>query len=320
MSHQVETMAYTNQVPWHGLGFALKDAPTPKGMLKAAKLDWQVERKPLATTKFKTNGEAEFIVPVDDFAALVRSSDNRILDVVGSRYQPTQNEDVFAFFQEFTEAGKATMETAGSLKGGRLVWALARINAAFKLNRKDEVKGYLLIASPHEQGKSLIVKFTTVRVVCNNTITLALREQGNEWRMNHRNKFDDRMINKAKDTLGIAREQLHDFELNAIKLSKLKMTDNDAIKILASLYQPEAKVSKQNFDEVATPKLRQAFEAYFKAPGADPMTGWGLVNAVTYVSDHVFSRNPDNRLYNAWLGRTARQKEKVLNILIGMTD
>jgi phage/plasmid-like protein (TIGR03299 family) len=269
-------MAFTNQVPWHGLGFALKDAPTPKGMLKAAKLDWQVERKPLATTKFKTNGEAEFIVPVDDFAALVRSSDNRILDVVGSRYQPTQNEDVFAFFQEFTEAGKATMETAGSLKGGRLVWALARLNAAFKLNRKDEVKGYLLIASPHEQGKSLIVKFTTVRVVCNNTITLALREEGNEWRMNHRNKFDDRMINKAKDTLGIAREQLHDFELNAIKLSKLKMTDNDAIKILASLYQPDAKVTKQNFDEVSLAEAASSVRSVLQSARSRSWNGLGI--------------------------------------------
>jgi phage/plasmid-like protein (TIGR03299 family) len=322
MAHQVETMAYTNQVPWHGLGFKIEKAPTPQAMLKAAKLDWSVDRRPLASASRDSEFVSEFDIPVDDFAALVRSSDNRVLDVVGSRYQPTQNSEVFGFFKEFTEAGGASMETAGSLKGGRLVWALAKLNKAFKLKGNDEIKGYLLIASPHEQGKSLIVKFTTVRVVCNNTITLALSEDsGNEWRMNHRNAFDDRMIARAKETLGIARDQLGEFEKNAIKLTKLKMSHDDAVKVLASIYQSDmpAKEILKDFEATAKPKLKAAMEALFKAPGADPGTGWGVLNATSYVSDHVFSRNPDNRLAHAWFGRTAKQKEKVLNVLINMT-
>lgn len=315
MSHEVETMAYTNEVPWHGLGEYVAEAPTAKQMLKLAKLDWRVERRPLFTpTTAGDNATQE----LDGFAALVRDRDNKVLDVVGSRYIPTQNEDVFEFFKEFVEAGGAKMETAGSLKEGRYVWGLASLNASFKMKGNDEVKGYLLVASPHEQGKSLIVKFTTIRVVCNNTLTLALGRKGNEFRMNHRNHFDETMINRAKDTLGIARDQLGEFEDNARKLQKVKLTQKDCIRILAGVYQPDADMTKliSDFDDEATPRMKLAMDILARAPGAQPDNAWGVLNAVTYYSDHVASRTADKRLTNAWIGKTANQKEAVLETLL----
>ncbi len=324
---RVETMAYTNQVPWHGLGFRITNPKSIKTILKDAKLDWTVDRRPLAFGDVLPDGSASFTLPVDkqrvpDFAALVRDRDNKVLDIVGSRYQPVQNDQVFEFLREFVEAGKGTLETAGSLRGGKLVWALIKLNASFKLKGDDVINGYLLVVSPHQQGKSLIIKFTTIRVVCNNTLVLALRDGKTEFRMTHRSLFDNEMMAKAKDVLGIAREQLGVFEENARKLQSIKIDPIRAIKILAPIYQPNVEVAdllkayKEEGLDGVSPRMRELLTINEKAPGARPENGWGLLNAATYYSDHVASRTPDKRLTNAWLGRTAQQKEKVLVSLL----
>jgi phage/plasmid-like protein (TIGR03299 family) len=264
-----------------------------------------------------------FDLPVNGFYALVRNTDKKILDVVGSRYVPTQPHEAMEFFHEFVEAGNATLETAGSLRGGRYVWGLANLNAGFNIRGKDEVKGYLLIACPYEQGKSLIIKVTHIRVVCMNTLSLALRDKGLEFRMHHRQKFDNTMIEKAKDVLGLAREEFGHFERNARKLKKIKVNDEDAIRVITPIMSPKVTEEAINdmvtdFDDEATPRIRQIMDAYNNAPGADPGTGWGILNAVTYWSDHVASRTRDKRLTNAWFGRTSRQKERVLDTLLEM--
>lgn len=313
MSHHVESMAYTNEVPWHGLGARVDQAPTVKEMIRLAKLDWRVDRVPM-----QVNG-----VDVPGFAALQRSSDKKILDVVGAHYKPVQNVDAFKFFVEFVEAGGATMETAGSLRGGKLVWGLADLKASFKMKNKDDVvKGYLLIASPHEQGRSFTIRFTTVRVVCNNTLTLALTDYSRKFSMNHRSTFDDTMIAKAKDTLGIARDQLGEFEHNAKVLQKLNLKERDIIRILQPVYQPDVALKDllADFDEHANSKMKAVLGALSKAPGAEPGNGWGVLNAVTYYSDHIASRTADKRLTNAWLGRTAGHKEAVLTKLLEMAS
>lgn len=308
MSAAVESMAYTNEVPWHGLGARVDDKQTVAQMMKAAKLNWSVDRTPMFL-----DGGAE----VPDFAALVRSSDKKVLDVVGSRYTPIQNAEAFEFFNEFVEAGSAKMETAGSLRGGRMVWGLANLQSSFKLAGGDEVKGYLLVGCPHEQGKSMIIKFTTVRVVCNNTLTLALKKGGNEFRIHHRKGLDAATLAQAKVTLGIAREQLDEFESTAKKLKKKSMRREDVIAALASIYQPDD-IPKlvSDFEENANPTMLKLWDIHHKAPGADISTAWGVLNAVTYYSDHTASRTADKRLTNAWLGKTARHKEAMLKLLV----
>lgn len=309
MVDAVETMAYTNEVPWHGLGVRLKEAAKPEAMLKHAGLDWRVERAPLYAGDSKK--------PIEGFAALQRSSDGKVLDIVGSRYNPVQNADVFEFFKEFTDAGKATMETAGSLHGGRYVWALANLGASFQLAGGDRVNGYLLVASPHMQGKTLIIKFTTVRVVCNNTLTLALRAGGTSWRMNHTRSFDSISQSEAKDALGIAREQMSEFEKTAKTLKKMKLDREKIIEVLAMTFQPDADtVDLLEDSDLLNMKMKVLLDVNENAPGADAGTGWGLLNAVTYYADHVASRTPDKRLMNAWLGKTARAKEDVLETLL----
>jgi phage/plasmid-like protein (TIGR03299 family) len=321
MAHLVETMAYTNEVPWHGLGFSRPEGfKNVKQLIKDAKLDWTVDRTPmyLADNTPRLGDPIQQEVP--GFAALVRSSDRKVLDVVGSQYKPVQNHEAFEFFTEFVEAGGAKMETAGSLRGGKYVWGLANLNASFKLRGDDRVNGYLLVGCPHEQGKSLLIKFTSVRVVCNNTLTLALGREGNEWRMSHRMAFDSTTMGKAKEALGIAKDQLGEFERNARILQKINISKSDAIKILAGVFAPDAELAPMitDFDANGTPRLKSLIGAYNDAPGAQPGNGWGLLNAVTYYADHMASRTSDKRLSNAWLGRTAQQKTKMLDTLLQM--
>lgn len=302
MSHEVETMAFKNEVPWHGLGVRVDKATNVAQMMKLAKINWTVDRRPMSLE----NGKV-----VDDFAALVRSSDGSILDVVGSKYQPVQNSEAFEFFNEFVEAGDASMETAGSLRNGRYVWGLANLGDAFKLKGNDTVKGYVLVGCPHEQGKSLVIKLTPVRVVCNNTLTLALRQGGQEFRMVHRAKFDKDMIKKAKETLGIAREQFDEFHQTAEKLVKIKMTRDDVLKVLRPVFAPKVKDADWDKDALP-PRLVVVMQSYEKAPGAQIGTAWGCLNAVSHYLDHVASRTADKRLTVSWFGRGAAMKQKVM--------
>lgn len=316
MSHEIESMAYTNEKPWHGLGHYVAETPSVDKMLKLAKLDWTIAKHPL---HYSDKGETdEPNREVSNYYALVRNTDGKCLDVVGRHYRPVQNKDAFEFFNEFVQAGKARMETAGSLRGGKYVWGLANLQSSFKLDGEDEVKGFLLVASPHESGKALIIKFTTVRVVCNNTLTLALRHSGSEFRMAHRNEFDNNMRERAKEVLGIAREQMAEFEENARKIKKMKMKRRDIIEVLANVYQPNASLKHilEDVDKNTSPSMKRVLDVLEHAPGADPETGWGVLNAVTYYADHVASHGQDKRLVNAWFGKTANHKLIVLDDLL----
>lgn len=301
MSHEVETIAYTNEVPWHGLGFHKAGGwKNVKSLIKDAKIDWQIERKPI----FTADG-----TEIKGFASLTRDSDGKIMDIVGARYIPTQNEDAFSFFHEFVEAGNAHLETAGSLKGGRVVWGLAKLDKGFELKGNDKVNGYLLCVCPHEQGKSLLFKTTAVRVVCQNTLSMALGKGGTEWRMGHRTAFDGVKVEEAKKALGVARDQIDEFESNVRKLQKLKFTEDKVIDFLGPIFGSEVKGSDNK-------RMKQLIDIYENAPGAQPGNAYGVLNAVTYYTDHVASRTADKRLTNAWLGRTSKQKELVLARLL----
>lgn len=314
MSHNVETMAYTNDTPWHGLGHRVDNKQTVPQMLKAAKIDWTVDKKPLFVKDASLN---EHEVP--DRYALVRSSDHRVLDICGNAYTPHQNHENFKFFKEYVEAGDAYMETAGSLRNGELCWGLANLNASFKLKGTDEVKGYLLVIAPHVVGKSSIAKLTTVRVVCNNTLDLAMRDTAlGTFRMPHRSAMTDEIIQKAKEHLGIARETLMEFSNTATSLQKMKLSHDETIRLLAQVYQPDIPVETLiNEPAELNKKMNLLLDINQRAPGAEPKNAWGLLNAVTYYADHVASRTVDKRLANSWLGKTGAQKQRILQLLLG---
>jgi len=150
--------------------------------------------------------------------------DDKILDVVSDDWNPVQNAEAFDFFNEFVEAGDMEMHTAGSLREGQIVWGLAKVKDSFELFKGDQIDSYLLFSNFHKYGHSTDVRFTAIRVVCNNTLTLALNSKAQSdlvVRLNHRKKFD---ANFVKQTLGIARDNMENYKEMAEFLSKKKFS------------------------------------------------------------------------------------------------
>jgi hypothetical protein len=163
---------------------------------------------------------------------------------------------------------------------------------------------------PHKQGKSLVVKLTMIRVVCMNTLMLALKGNGSEFRMVHRHDFNADMRQRAKHHLGIAREQIDEFAEVASKLKKMSMSTDDAWEVFC-IAAGEEKLERDKPHKV----IDKITECYENAPGADVGNAWGVLNGVTYYVDHVASRTADKRLTNAWLGKGAVMKERAFAAL-----
>lgn len=320
MSHAVENMAYTGEVPWHGLGVSVGSDLTPKQMLKAAKLDWTVSKRQV----FHDVGGTMTAVP--GAFALARDTDNSVLSMVGASYKPVQNEQAMDFFDKFTRAGQMTMETAGSLWGGRYIWGLARTSKDFTLGKKDEVRGYLLLSQPHVFGYSMVIQFTPIRVVCWNTLNMALganlRGGKSAFRMPHSVSFDDSVKKKATEALGLANDQMDAFKEAATLLSKKKATPEKVDEYFNEVLKFDPRKANKKADgEVRQPQMKLKFaDALLKAPGQTLSTAegtwWGALNAVTYVIDHETGRSRDGGLRNAWVGYAATIKRDALKIAL----
>ena len=333
MTHAVENMAFAGQVPWHGLGNSVSNDLSPEDMLKAAGLDWQVVKRPLYHKM--DDGKMQII---DGEYSLVRSSDESVLSLVGSKYKPIQNEQAFEFFQRFVAAGKMKMETAGSLWNGKYVWGLARIGKDFKLGAKDEVRGYVLLAQPHIFGKAMIIMTTAIRVVCWNTMTFAMNsgvakfaadmdddgdeeEVGGIFRLSHSTKFDEAAQELAADTLGMATKQMGEFQETAEFLaSKRFPADNEEIvhDYFGKVFKWDPKEAEHKKDGTVRvpPKVQACIQALTHAPGQKLNTAdgtwWGAFNAVTNIVDHELGRDRQTALKQAWFGGPARAKKRAL--------
>lgn len=304
MSHEVETMAYAGEVPWHGLGVPVSNDLTPVQMMEKAGLDWSVEKQKIITTAG---------IPVGQKQALVRLSDNKVLDVVGTDWNPVQNEEAFDFFAEYVAAGDMEMHTAGSLKEGQMVWALAKVKESFDVFGDDTVESYLLFSNPHQYGKSIDIRFTPIRVVCNNTLTMSLNAQADKSvKVGHRTQFD---ADTVKETLGIAHEKFEKYKEMAQFLGSRKFTAESLIQYYNSVFP---NTSRSNTDKkVETVQdlsraARQAYDVLETQPGAQYGEGswWQAFNSVTFITDHVQGRNAENRLHSQWFGGNQLRKVK----------
>jgi phage/plasmid-like protein (TIGR03299 family) len=337
MAHQVETMAWANEEPWHGLGVKVPATLTPLEMQEAASLDWTVSKRPSYTIDAPEWSEDVGLIQADKTFHIVRDSDNQILSHCGRDYIPIQNEDVFKFFKRFTEAGHMTMETAGSLKNGGEIWGLAKISEDFELVGEDQIKGYLLINQPHIVGRSMIIKLTPIRVVCNNTLTFALGSAGASFRIPHVKAFGDEAIRAAEEALGLSGERMAEFKEAATFLTKKKAKHSDFLEYVGEVYQPTMIADYRRDQELKAqgkligelPPLVENFnkypnlavEALKHAPGASLKssrgTWWGALNAITYVEDHLHeSEIPGNTLHSAWFGAAANRKSRALDLAV----
>lgn len=320
MTAAVESMAYKGEVPWHGLGNKVNGNMTPKQMMKAAGIDWTVSKREI----FIKNGSGH--KKVNGNFALCRDTDDQVLSVVGNVYKPVQNEEAMDFFKKFVEAGSMTMDTAGSLWGGRYVWGLAQLNKNFKLGKDDKVGGYLLVHQPHVRGKAMVIQFTPIRVVCWNTLTFALgsslKGKGKGFRMPHSTEFNDRVKQAAEQALGLASGQMDEFKEAATLLSKKKAKTDDVEEYFFNVlkFDPKEAKTKKDGDPMVPRMLPQFQHALTHAPGQQMPTAlgtwWGAYNAVSYVVDHEVGKERTTALRNAWLGANARLKRRALDLAL----
>jgi phage/plasmid-like protein (TIGR03299 family) len=310
MAHELEMvngqaqMAYVGDVPWHGLGTKVNPDLTPDQFQKVAGLDWTVEKQPLMTP----NG-----VKVPNKEALVRSSDNSVLDVVGTGWNPVQNSEAFEFFHDYVMAGDMEMHTAGSLKGGQMVWALAKTKESFELFNGDVTDNYFLFTNPHQFGKSINIRMTPIRVVCNNTLTLSLSQESDKMvTVNHRKAFDPDMV---KEQMGIAREKMEQYKSMAEFLGNKRYTADNVIQYFNEVFGAPAKEKVDNEIPFTSRNAKLAYENLDVQPGANFAQGtwWTAFNSVTNMTDHLQGREDDSRLVSAWYGRNRKVKLNALD-------
>jgi phage/plasmid-like protein (TIGR03299 family) len=306
MAHELEMidgkgqMVYVGDTPWHGLGTQIPNDLTPEQILKTAKLDWTVEKQDI----FLANGT------VLSDKALVRSTDSKVLDIVSNKWNPVQNEEAFEFFNDFVLSGNMEMHTAGSLKGGQIVWALAKVKESFEIFGGDVVDSYLLFSNPHKFGTSVDVKFTPIRVVCNNTLTYALSNSvNNQVKMNHCRKFNGDVV---KETLGISKEILAKYKEQALFLGSKKFNTESIVGYFERVFP------KTSGEDVTSRNAVKAMEYLESQPGAKYAEGsfWQAFNTVTYMNDHIIGRNVENRLHSTWYGQGKIRKDAALKLAL----
>jgi len=218
---------------------------------------------------------------------------------------------------KYVRAGGATLETAGSLRDGKIVWGLARLNHSFNVTPGDRVEGYLLITSPHEVGKAITVRTTTVRVVCANTMAMAVSQGTVNYNQNHLSDFD---VDRAREAVESAHEALQLAENRAKTLSNLKLSMEDAVKlVLVPNFAPEmAEMATEDMmDATKQPKrLQGIINSILTAPGAVQDNGWGVLNGVTHYADHVLGRENATRMFRSWIGDMGYAKLAVEKTLL----
>ena len=294
MAANVETMFYTREKPWHGLGTMVAEAPNSKDALRLAGLNWKVLQKPVYT-------ENEELV--QGYKANVRDTDRKVLGVVTDRYKVIQNEEAFAFTD--TLLGECVRyETAGSLQEGRRVWMLARLPREFIIGG-ERISPYMVFSNTHDGSGAVKTALTPIRVVCNNTLNLALRTAKRSWSMIHTGDISGK-IEEAKNTLLLADEYMtalgQEFEnLRKIKLSEKQVLDY--IKILLPMEENYSLLQKRGVEKLrADMKMR-----YFDAPDLKDVgnNGYRFVNAVSDFATHSTPRRKTANYKENIFARTA---------------
>ena len=322
MAHEIESMAYNQaEAPWHGLGNKIDDAVTTKEMLVSAGLDWRVD---LAPVQYRSRrGGVNRQSTSERHHVLYRDDTFDILDIVGSRYVPFQNEEVLEFFHEYVTAGEMRLETAGSLREGRIIWALAKMDEAFEvLVPDDKVEGYVLLVNPHQYGKSALTMFTGVRVVCMNTLAMATGTAADRVKLRHTRKFDADVRENAKHRLGIARDQLNAYRADAELLASITISDEAALREIARVMRGDPSRPTPKFQNRRTNRVFDLFKTHGMGSQFESARGtaWGVLNAVTQYHDHEYGRSRDSRLSHAWLGGGRRIKHTTMRNLLALSN
>lgn len=314
MAHAVESMMYAGQIPWHRLGKKVHEGVTTSQAIKEAGLDWQVAMAPLYTGKEHGN-------QLTDHRAIIREKDKSILGVVGPNYTPLQNSEAFKFFDPFIENDQALLETAGSLRKGRDIWVLAKLNRdPIEIVKGDVVEKFLLLSNSHRGGVSVRVGFTPVRVVCANTLAMAIGNKNSTlMRVSHSSKVVT-ALDEVRSIMNMANAE---FEATAEQyklLAKRNISKSDLKKYVRVVFKTNDGTGRAKLREE---KMMETIQRLFETGmGNDKKnvrgTYWALYNATTQYLTHEAGKDEDRRLYNLWFGRGFDANKQALDLAVKM--
>lgn len=281
MAALVESMFYVRELPWHGLGVDVGVEPDSKHALIAAGLDWTVEKK-------------DVIVPgcssITDYKATVRSSDNTVLGIVTDRYKIVQNEDAFEFVDNIVDGSSTVYSTAGSLRNGKTIWLLAKLPQKTILG--DAVDQYLCFTNTHDGTGSVKVFMTPIRVVCNNTLNMAISSAKRSWYATHSGNIMGKM-HEAHETLFRAEEYMKSLNNEAEDLVKKKFSDMQIAKMINELFpDPSDNMSDRQKENILEAKKKFIMCYNMNDLANFKGTGWAFVNA---ASDYMTHQSVINR-------------------------
>jgi len=310
--------AFTGEVGWHGLGNKLEAGASIEAWQEAAGMDWAINRAPV---QYMT---ADGAVTVEDKHVLFRSDNKAALGIVSDNYKVVQPGETLEFFRDIADG--FSLETAGTLFGGRRFWALARVMGDTRvLDENDRVGGFLLLSSSADGTMATEARFTTVRVVCNNTLSLARGAGKAEFKAKHKSVF---CPDTAKRTLGISRTDIENTFESAMedfrRMARQRITKNDMVKMTLELfgYDTENMSDKEYQDAVRKPLVSNVGTLAVTGRdliGSEMMGGngttWAWLNAVTQYVDHMArAKTESHRLDNSWFGRGDTLKTKAREI------
>ena len=342
MAHQLEQMAYVGETPWHGLGNQLTQNQPIEVWAQQAGMDWRIETSDVSYMAKNERGQS-IIMPYEEQRVLYRSDTHAPLSVVSQRYQEVQPMEILEFYRDLTEQSGFELETAGILKGGKKFWALARTGQSTALKGKDVSHGYILLATACDGSLATTAQFTNIRVVCNNTLAIALRGQSGSAgvvKVPHSTKFD---ADKVKQQLGVSVRAWDEHMYEMKQLSQRKVTQGEAAAFFDAVFNnTNMNVTDQEeniiqfYRNVANPnptkeKSEPNGRAMSKAMimfngqgrGAElssaKNTAYGLLCSITEFADHERrAMSTDHRLDSAWFGAGANLKQRGLEQVLTM--
>lgn len=327
MAHELHTnaagktsFAYIGEHAWHGLGNQLTaDAPLALWEEEAG-FNWTIESGAVQTPHPEAiAGDTPLMITMPERRLLYRSDTLAPLAVVSDKYKVVQPKEVLHFYEDLIESAGFVMETAGVMFGGRRFWAMARTNYKDEVIAGDGVAQYLLLTTACDGSLATTAKFTSVRVVCNNTNTMALNERGKTTvKVPHNANFDPQTV---KVELGVAGEAWNTWLTDARRLASMPVNNNEVVRFLINLFgDPSATLEDQT--PTAANVMQQVHGLWaggaMGAALAGP-TAWGLFNAVTeYYDWHTGHKTPDARINNAWLGEGDKKKLEAFDLLLAI--
>jgi len=342
MAHQLEQMDYVGETPWHGLGNQLTQNQPIEVWAQQAGMDWRIESSNVSYMAQNERGQS-IIMPYEEQRVLYRSDTHAPLSVVSQRYQEVQPKQILEFYRDLTEQSGFELETAGVLKGGKKFWALARTGQSTALKGKDVSNGYILLATACDGTLATTAQFTSIRVVCNNTLAIALRGQNSSAgvvKVPHSTKFD---ADKVKQQLGVSVRAWDEHMYEMKQLSQRKVTQGEAAAFFDAVFNNTSmSVTDQEeniiqfYRNVANPNpTKEKAEPNGRAMGKAMImfngqgrgaelssaknTAYGLLCSITEFADHERrAMSTDHRLDSAWFGAGANLKQRGLEQALTM--